>query len=354
MDETQLLTILESFPPEGEREFELRATAVGVDPATDLQLLDTLARRGDEAGYAAFFSLVSGQRRKKDYRKMLHAVEWGARLYGDRPTFTHLVMLTYLEAGVPAGQEEQTLLSAYEDYQQFSTNAGHVHLFADMVATILESDEKMLERFRDRWLGEALLAASRAITLTPQYAKFYATQARLEALDGEYDVAMRLIDQAIDLEDSSRGDYALRIGNYQTQRVRIVFDRRAASLAEHSRQSADSLRNELSHLTTALTEARAELAHAHEETRRGAVRNIEFIGFFAGIVSFTIGSLQLAAGQNARDAALLILMLTGAMLIAFTGFSYLLEPPSRERRIPVIGAVGTLCIVLAGGALWLG
>ena len=52
---------------------------------------------------------------------------------------------------------------------------------------------------------------------------------------------------------------------------------------------------------------------------------LEFIGFFAGIISFVIASIQLSDGLTFPTRALMVLMLMGSLLVSFGAFSALLE-----------------------------
>ena len=96
-------------------------------------------------------------------------------------------------------------------------------------------------------------------------------------------------------------------------------------------------------------------------------KNMEFLGLFSGIVSFTIGSLSISgaiAEQSIRHAAGLIVVLMGALMCVFAAFGIILhgfhkvkiakKTQKYERsficRHLVVFALGAL--VVAGGILF--
>ena len=119
-----------------------------------------------------------------------------------------------------------------------------------------------------------------------------------------------MIRQAILLEDSSRIDYAIRVNTYQLYRIRIQAKHQVEEAK--SQIGADKIREEISALKSAV------------------VSNVEIIAFFAGIISFIIGSLSLAQGQTATDAALMIVTLMGCLVAAFSAFGAILHLHDRS------------------------
>ena len=80
---------------------------------------------------------------------------------------------------------------------------------------------------------------------------------------------------------------------------------------------------------------------------------LEFIGFFAGIISFVIASIQLGDGLDFPTRALMVVVTLGCLLVAFGSFSALLEAGRRnssaeERRAMV--RPGLLFVIGAGAA----
>ncbi|PWG60543.1 hypothetical protein DF200_01250 [Bifidobacterium catulorum] len=81
---------------------------------------------------------------------------------------------------------------------------------------------------------------------------------------------------------------------------------------------------------------------------------LEFIGFFAGIISFVIASIQLGDGLAFPTRALMVLILMGSLLVAFGAFSSLLESgravdPKAPKRGRLFGIRAGLVTVMAVG-----
>ena len=65
-----------------------------------------------------------------------------------------------------------------------------------------------------------------------------------------------------------------------------------------------------------------------EQEKQTIVKNMEFLGLFSGIVSFTIGSLTIGsavANQSILHAAGLIVVLMGALMGVFAAFGIILH-----------------------------
>lgn len=347
--EAQILSVIEALPEELSREFEVSLTKLAqsaTNPRHIEVLEELLASAADEDhAYAAFYCLNIIHRRNRDFTLLERLITAQEARFGVRPTFQHLKVLFTIDRGV-GRRKEELIQWAYEDANANADNAGFVHLFADVVASLAEEADTEHERnVVDTWLDDAIAAANRAIRLDSRYAKYYATKARLLAFKGQYAESMELIHMAIDTEDSTRPDYAIRLGEYQSRRLWIQARRSDLVLAERSQGAADALQDRYNSL-------RDGLDSATEKIDESNVRNLQFLGFFAALISFTIASVQIAAAQPPNDAIRLIIVLTGGLLVAFSGFGVLLEGGrlgAPVRRIVLVGLIGAA--VIAVGAL---
>ena len=82
------------------------------------------------------------------------------------------------------------------------------------------------------------------------------------------------------------------------------------------------------------------------------MRNLEYLGIFAGIISFTIGSLSLAYGASKYSligAGALILILFGALVGTYGLFDIIIHGYKRkERKKYAIVLICTLLLILGG------
>lgn len=124
----------------------------------------------------------------------------------------------------------------------FPDNAGFVHLFADVYATVCErADPQERAAIIEKWGARAKEMVDKAIKESRDYAegrgyaKYYCTRARIQALQKNYREAERDINLAIDKEDSQRKDYVIRLLGYQYHKTMIQVEKKLDRLSEEGR-----------------------------------------------------------------------------------------------------------------------
>jgi len=175
-----------------------------------------------------------------------------------------------------------------------------------------------LEAAPEHWLDQAKTSAIKAIAQDENYAKYYCTYGRIQALCGEFAEAMKNVNEAIALEKSSRTDYSIRIGQYSGYYQQF--------------RSQQRLRLQEEAMDLQMREMKLAMEASEKETM---AKNMEFLGLFSGIVSFTIGSLTISgaiAEQSIQKAAGLIVVLMGALMCVFAAFGMILHGFHAVRR----------------------
>lgn len=251
------------------------------------------------------------------------------------PSINHLRVNRFrvgLTADTTLRSQEDNLTMAYNLCQKYHNNAGYLHSFCALFASLLELNETSqdnYEKLLEKWKHMALKSVDAAINLDDQYAKYYCTKGRILSARGEYDNADREICMAIAKEDSSRGDYAVRIGDYQYYRLQNQL-RRQQNLLNKEEESINTIKNSI-------------------------VSNIETIALFSGIISFVLGSLSLADGNTAVHAGLLIFILMGCLTTVFSVFTLLLHAgDSKYKKITALLVaicslvVSSISVILSG------
>lgn len=291
--------------------------------------------------YLGFYGLFIYCRRLMQYERLKALFDRHTVVFSDFISFGHLHTMYHIDSGedFTATELKEHLTEAagvVDKYRRLDLGgqevnlAGVQHAFADLLITCCERDEKNCGALLEEWGRKAERALEDAISLSGGYAKYYCTKGRLQALRHEYDQAAASVRRAISLEpqgkDASR--YSLRMMQYQSHLVRI-----------QTRSEVHRLKQEQQRMTGEV-----------ERIRGALLSNVEIIAFFSGIISFVIGSLNLVEAFAPAQAAGLIVVLLGALLVVFNCFALLLHMEKRPgaARI-VVFVVGLICIV--GGLL---
>lgn len=283
----------------------------------------------EKIAFAAFAVAINYERLQKNPREEGELLETYREVFGKKQRrnaasekyehtyFFHLDVLYRMDMAVGAADDFLTdlLADAKTNSINLSRNHGGHHAFAETAALVFENGSAelraKLEAAPEHWLEEAKTSAIKAIAQDESYAKFYCTYGRLLALCGEYEEAIKNVNLAIALEKNTRTDYSIRIGQYssyyQQFRAQQKLQLQEQAMAEQVREM--------------------KLAMEAQEKETMA-KNMEFLGLFSGIVSFTIGSLTITgaiAEQSIKHAAGLIVVLLGALMCVFAAFGMILH-----------------------------
>ena len=226
--------------------------------------------------------------------------------------------------------QKDYLNKAYRLSQEHPNNAGFLHSFCALFASILEFNENNTDLYNDflrNWKERALRTVEEAIHRDDSYAKYYCTKGRILSASGEYDKADKEIGMAIAKENSNRPDYAVRISDYQYYRLQNQL-RKQRSIITEEQESINMIKNSI-------------------------VSNIETIALFSGIISFVLGSLNLANGSTVVQSELLIVVLMGCLSAVFTVFTLLLHAGDNTYKKRVAIVVMIVSIIISSGAIFL-
>lgn len=320
-----------------------------VDQLMDLPLSEDEAE--ERVSFAAFCIRIGQLRRNQDHSKEFELMNQYLERFHRHPFFNHLYLMCLLDMD-PVGKAKKILELAYKNIEVMPLNAGVHHVLAIAAADIFEATEFQPELRPDPvWLERGAQAAEDALERDSNYAKFHCTRGRILALQGKYDQALKEISQAMDLENSHQSDYALRIGNYRMYYQRIQDKRRSETMLDIVQSQIDEAQDLTRQMKSSMQRMEEKQLQLEEDTRGSLTKNMEFLGLFAGIVSFTIGGVSIAGAMADRSlvgAAGLIVVLMGALLGVFAGFGVILhgyrEPKSRRNLVVLALSAGILAI----------
>lgn len=377
LSKQQMYDALKTLPDETQRAFETTVVKqyalqwADSNIEQELQELIALAEKDapteeeKKVAFCAFCVAVNYERRQKNFSKEEELLANCPEEFKHHVFYRHMHLLSKMEElegmeDIEPSEDRATqkrrkekvdqlraiLQLAEQNGKDLSGNIGGWHAFAETVALAFENAPSMMQSLEQErcnadekagwhdplcrgWLYHAIDAVNRAVQIdvadkrkadkdkkgAKPYPKFLVTKARLVALSGEFEEALGLIKNAIDTEDNQQSDYSIRIGQYRAHRQQI--------LARKTALSGQKILDE--QLSATMQEYERKL---EEQEKQTIVKNMEFLGLFSGIVSFTIGSLTIGsavADQSILHAAGLIVVLMGALMGVFAAFGIILH-----------------------------
>lgn len=283
-------------------------------------------RSDPNVAYAAFYALCTYYRRnrlKSDYNELLHNARPAFR---ERKSFAFLLLMCrkQLDPNDYSLLEDADRLCAPD---QMGHNYGVEHCFAEYVALACEKDPSRAPFYVTEYLEIALTRVNDAIKRSNGYAKFHVTRARLQTLKAMYaDVADReaYFKQAL-------ADIELAISREIDKNKQIDYQLTGIQL--QSKFYENLLEDAIRTQETTLMET------VHESN----VKNLEFIGFFSGVIGLLIAGTQLMLGMSFAEGATLIVVLTGCLITAFGALGFMVH----DRKQRIIGN----CVMIAIGLI---
>lgn len=329
-----------------DRAYSVAVTAIADDarysaPEQLDDVCETLIRDGSLAEpirYAALY-VESVYLRRSSKLKQLDTVfdRYGAQ-FRHHPTYM-LIYLTFLEASGLQGNYLTAITDARVLCEGHPEDPGMQHVYARVVLTALERYGKA--NIGDELIRDAVVAAQRAIDEQRTYAKFYDTKARLLVWLGRWDEALEAIDKAIDFEDQGRATYVVIVSQYQYTKTKILLAMKEQEIDERMTRTLEEGQGRM---RKSLEEAEGRMDAGLERVESGTSSTMETLGFFAGIISFVLGGIDLASNYPFEEAARLIMVLMGSLLVAFAGFSYLLDRHRADRKAFAVAGLGAALI----------
>lgn len=281
--------------------------------------------------YNLFYALCTFHRRRMNISLNSALIRDFSKKFSGYSSFKFLKHLS--QKGDPSESAEDVLTGAKTMLVdiELMRNNGVMHSYCECVAEFLEDNLDELQE-KEAMLKEAIDSMAK-VTSDEVYPKFYCTYGRLLALmaifhigdkkaESELSKAVSCILKAIDLENTAKASYSLTINQYQTH-----------ILNAKQRFYSTQLKHEL-------IEAKNEF---EEKTAEMNVKNMEFLAFFIGVISFTLGSLNLATFDTFADNARLIIVLMGALMVAFSCFGFILYGFEKKSRI-----LSNMAVAIAG------
>ena len=243
-------------------------------------------------------------------------------------------------------------IEIYENDDRYDSNyPGIYHNFSELVfyASELGDHTSFLENYE-----KALERIEKAKNINPKFAKYYYTHGRLlmahcreismQEAKREYDKAEFLINKAIDLEDSSRNDYAIKIVDYETALLRCKTERKLKEI-DIALASAHDNQNKTIEVQKQTEGLIKESQVLKEELEGQKKETLELLGFFSGIISLIVVTSQVVLNLDIVSASVIMLLFLGSIILAFSFMHFIILNGARKPSKTIVGFV-TFGIVL--------
>lgn len=148
---------------------------------------------------------------------------------------------------------------------------------------------------------------------------YFETRARLLALRGDFAGARNAIAEAVEHEPHGSPDYARRIFEHRTARMRVEL------LAERARWMAAQ-------------------EHFRRDLERFRTQQLELLGLLAAIVAFIASAATIASQSHGAEGGRLLTTMAGAVILVFTSFAFINDRPAWRLAIPV--SLGIVLLVV--------
>lgn len=275
--------------------------------------------------FTAFIALCIYMRRLKDISKLQALFEKYGHDFVSFKLYPHFYAMMYRELRT-IDSYYSAIEYAQEAIRRLPEQEGVLHHFAE--AVIVAAEEGL--EIEPSYLTRAEQELRKALFISPNYPKFHCTKGRLLVLKKKYKEATESILKAIDLEDSGKPDYILRINDYQSYLANIRNDQLNAKMEESIQE---------------LTASKEKLEKSLENAK---TENLQMLGFFVAIITFTIGSFNLVKQDHILDTVFLLFVLTGCLIISYVAFTILFSN-NHTNKWKVIGAFSLGMMLLSLG-----
>ena len=240
-----------------------------------------------------------------------------------------------------SGGFKRALESAKRAKEALPNTPGALNLYTEVVAVIGERGDVEEEE-----LEQARVSIEKAIEKDITYAKYYASRARILALQGQYNDSYQDIDKAIEIENFD--EHTLwRVNYYEEIRIHVRLQQRSVEIQQQVsemkeiRQQADEIKQEQER-------TRNQMAAMRGET-------LTLLGLLAAVIAFVVSSIQVMSDLQSVETGILMTMMAGLLLVVFGTFMELIQPGERWRKKSTwVVVVGAAILILAGLVLWLG
>ena len=291
----------------------------------------------DEIKFGAFFALCRLYKYRGELDEAGTLLDEYEDVFGDDPLFLVLRSEVLAAKGgeVNFNRAIEDAVAAEnrgEDYIEIQHNLAYVLSAAIEQDYGYSGERGDISSDREVLLQRADSAIERAIGMDADYAKCYITKAKIRALQGYFEEAKQFVWRGIEAVDRDRpaddqilSEFRRELSAIDLIKQRLEFEQQTEEMQEE------------------FTKQIEETADEYQ------IRTLQILVFLAGVLAVIVALIQipLALGSFA-EAAQLVPIIVGSLLVGFGGFSFLL-PNTQLKRTVLLVVTGILLIGAAIG-----
>jgi len=285
--------------------------------------------------------------------------------FKSRPMYLHLKSEILKNIGDEDSIKESYQL-AISANSAVKNHSGIKNIIGEIITVALSenislTDLHQLASSKDDMIQVGISHIENAIDSNPEISTYHATFGRLLAHNEEFKKARTELNEAIRLENPDRVRYNTRVSRYQRFLSQVEL--------QHQEQELTELSDSLDDLEDSIQESQSEIEDLQNKSesryqkledkyndvlRDFQSRNLQFIGFFAALIAVIIAIVDISISMPYPEAAGLILVLIGGVLLAFAGLQNVLPSAEDENTVfkkDVIANATVGIILIAVGLL---
>lgn len=291
----------------------------------------------DEIRFGAFFALCRLYQHRGELEEAGELLDDYQDEFGDHPLFLVLRSEVLAAKGGSANYNQAIDAAVIAEtrgkkYIEAQHNLAHVISAAVEQDYTYEGERDDISAAREDLLQRAASAIDRAIGMDADYAKCYVTKARITALQGDFEESKQLVWRGIEAVDRDRpaddqvlAEFRQELSAIDLIKQRLMFEQRTEKMREEFTKQIE------------------------ETTDEYQMRTLQVLVFLAGLLAVMVALIQVPlAVESFGEAAQLVPIIVGSLLVGFGGFSFLL-PSTQLRRTVLLVLTGILLIGAAIG-----
>lgn len=305
--------------------------------SSTLKLVMNDASQTTECRVMAFYALCTRYRRQREYTQLKNLIKQTEVPFKNEPLYNLEKMVSLKSGAEDKDADYPKALSIWDDLDEsLKLQPAAIQAYADTVALCFESLVFSIDNESEKKQGQDAIELIKDALQRQNRPKLHATMARLYSAFGENDKARRCILRAIDQEDSTIPDYALRLMEYQT-----ILDRIETDIRYEDKMAA------LENQQKELEKTREKLDQLQQDMEKTKYDSLAFLGFFAALLALIMGTYSITpSASNFTEVIQVILTLAGSIIVSFAALSVLL-PPRSLRSTVVMAIMGVALVAVA-------